>query len=62
MPEDPHELRDAALTYLPATLVAFTLHWLLTERRGWESRPALMAGVGVGIVLAILLQRALRRR
>ncbi|MDF1503069.1 hypothetical protein [Roseisolibacter sp. H3M3-2] len=61
MPESPHELRDALLTYAPAVLVAFVLDWTLTQR-GWESKQALAASAGVGIVLAILLQRALARR
>lgn len=61
-PDESHELRDAALTYLPAILVAFVLNWALTEQRGWASRQALAASIGVGIVLALLLQRALARR
>jgi hypothetical protein len=60
--QQPHEGRDALLTYGPAVLVAFVLNWALTTQRGWESRRALFASAAVGIVLAVLLQRALARR
>jgi hypothetical protein len=58
----PDEFRDALLTYAPAVLVAFVLNWTLTTQRGWATRQALVASVAVGIVLAVLLQRALARR
>jgi hypothetical protein len=60
--QQPHEARDALLTYGPAVLVAFVLNWALATQRGWETRRALFTSVVVGIVLAILLQRALARR
>lgn len=60
--EESRELKDAALTYVPALVVAFVLNWTLVEQRGWESRQSLIVSVVVGIVLAILLQRALARR
>ena len=61
-PPESGEARDALLTYAPAILVAFVLNWALTAQRGWPSRRALVASVVVGIVVALLLQRALARR
>jgi hypothetical protein len=56
------ELREAVLTFAPTILVAFVLRWALVTNAGWTSRRALVWSVGVGIVLALLLQRAVRRR
>ena len=50
------------MTFGPAVLVAFVLDWALVARAGWPERQALLTSVGVGIVLALLLQRALARR
>ena len=61
-PDESREVKDALLTYAPALLVAFVLNWTLTAQRGWASRQALVVSIVVGIVLAILLQRALARR
>ena len=54
------ELRDALLTFAPAIVVAFVFRWALVTNAGWAPGRALFAGVAVGIVLALLLQRALR--
>lgn len=59
---EKRELREAALTFLPAVAVAFVLRWTLVTSAGWTPRRALIASVALGIVLALLLQRALRRR
>lgn len=59
---EQREIRDALLTFVPATLVAFVLRWSLVTNAGWEPRRATIAAIAVGIVLAILLQRALARR
>ncbi len=61
-PSESGEVRDTVLTFAPAILVAFVLNWALTAQRGWPSRRALVVSVVVGIVLALLLQRALARR
>jgi hypothetical protein len=61
-PPEDGEWRDALLAFGPAILVAFVLDWALTTRAGWPSRQALLASVGFGIVLALMLQRALARR
>ena len=50
------------MTFGPAVLVAFVLDWALVARAGWPERRALLTSIGVGIVLALLLQRALARR
>ena len=62
-PENPdrRELRDALLTFGPAILAAFVLRWALVENVGWAPRRALLASIAVGIVLALTLQRAIRR-
>ena len=59
---EKRELRDALLTFAPAIAVAFVFRWALVTNAGWAPRRALVAGIGVGIVLALLLQRALRNR
>ena len=55
------ELRDTALTFAPAIVIAFVLRWSLVAHAGWVPRRALIAGIGVGIVLAVLVQRSLQR-
>jgi hypothetical protein len=62
LPPEEGEWRDALLAFGPAILVAFVLDWALTTRAGWPSRRALAASVAFGIVLAVLLQRALAHR
>ncbi len=61
-PPESGETRDALLTFAPAILVAFVLNWTLVAQRGWPSRRALVASVVVGIVVALLLQRAVARQ
>lgn len=61
-PPEHGEARDALLTFAPAIVVAFVLNWALTAQRGWPSRRALAVSVVVGIVVALLLQRAVARR
>ena len=61
-PSERHEQRDALLTFGPAVLVAFVLDWALVARAGWSDRRALLTSIVVGIVLALLLQRAVARR
>jgi hypothetical protein len=55
------EVREAVLTFVPTVLVAFVLRWALVRNAGWQPNRASAASIGVGIVLALLLQRALRR-
>ena len=62
LPPERGEGRDALLAFGPAILVAFVLDWALTTRAGWPSRRALVASIAFGIVLALMLQRALARR
>jgi len=56
------EWRAALLTYGPAILVAFILDWTLTTQLDWTPRRALLTSIGVGIALALILQRVLHRR
>ncbi len=59
-PERP-EWRDTLLTFGPAIVVAFVLEWSLNTIAGWPPRRALWTAVAVGIVIALLVQRAIRR-
>ncbi len=54
---ESNEWREALATYVPAILVAFVLYWALTTQFGVDPRRALLASIGAGIVLAIVLQR-----
>ena len=60
-PDERREVREAVLTFVPAILIAFVLRWALVTNAGWAPRRATVAGIGVGIVLAVLVQRSLRR-
>ena len=60
-PGEKREFRDAALAFGPAVLAAFVLRWALVTNAGWAPGRALLVSIGVGIVLALLLQRALRQ-
>lgn len=61
-PGERREWRDALLTFGPAIVVAFVLEWTLRTQWGWTPRQALWTSVAVGIGLALVLQRATRRR
>lgn len=56
-PTEGREWREALATYGPAILIAFFLNWALTTQFDWASRRALLTSIGVGIVLALVLQR-----
>lgn len=60
-PEERRDLRDSALTFGPAILLAVVLRWMLLEHAGWPPRRAMLAGVGSGMALAVLVLRSLRR-
>ena len=60
-PSEAHEARDALLTFAPAVLAAFVLDWALRTRLAWEPRRALVTAAVFGIVLALVLQRAIAR-
>jgi hypothetical protein len=60
-PAERRELREAALTVVPAVALGVALRWTLAAYAGWEPRRAMLAGVGAGIALAVLVLRTLRR-
>ena len=61
-PTERGEIRDAVLTFAPAIVVAFVLRWSLVTNAGWAPRRATLAGIALGVVLALMVQRALARR
>ncbi|MHB1223710.1 MAG: hypothetical protein ACYC2G_06630 [Gemmatimonadaceae bacterium] len=61
-PTEGSEWREALATYGPAVLVALFVNWALTAQFGLPPRRALLASIGVGIVLAIVLQRVVHGR
>ena len=65
MTEDPSEEqgegREALLVFVPAVLVAIAVNWALASFAGWASRRALITSIVVGILLALVLQRTVRR-
>lgn len=61
-PTEGGEWREALLTYGPAILLAFVLNWAFATQLGWTPRRALLTSIGVGIALALVLQRLLHRR
>lgn len=61
-PTEGREWREALVTYGPALLVAFFLNWALATHLGWTPRRALMTSIGVGIMLALVLQRVVQSR
>ena len=62
LPPEGGEWRDTLLTFGPAMAVALALYWALTTRWGWPPRRALWSSIGVGIVVALVLQRVVQRR
>lgn len=61
-PGERRELLDAAMTFAPAVLAAFVLRWALVANAGWAPNRALLASIALGIVVALVLQRAIARR
>ena len=59
--EERRDLREAALTFGSAILLAVVLRWALVAHAGWVPRRASLAGVGAGMALAVLVLRSLRR-
>ncbi|MDF1505184.1 hypothetical protein [Roseisolibacter sp. H3M3-2] len=59
--DERRDVREAALTFLPAVLLAVALGEALVAHAGWTPRRALLAGVGTGLTLAVLVLRTLRR-
>ena len=59
---EPHEWTDAALTFVPAIVVAVAVRWALLSYWGFSERRALFAAIGVGIALGVVLERVIDRR
>ena len=59
---EPHEWTDAALTFVPAIVVAIVVRWALLSYAAFSERRALFTSIGVGIVLGIVLERVIDRR
>jgi putative effector of murein hydrolase LrgA (UPF0299 family) len=59
--EEAGEMREALLTFVPAIVVAIAVNWVLESHVGWMSRRAMITSIVVGIVLALILQRAVKR-
>lgn len=59
---EPHEWTDAALTFVPAILVAVVTRWALLSFAGATERRALFTGIAVGIAVGVVLERLLDRR
>lgn len=59
--EEKAEIREALLVFVPAVLVAVVVNWALETFAGYASRRALITSILVGIVLALILQRAVKR-
>ncbi len=59
---EKREIRNDVLSLVPAVLVAFALRWVLISSVGWAPRRAMLVSIAAGIVLALVLQRALRDR
>ena len=55
------EWRDAAITFVPAVVVAFVLNWVFEANLHWTSRRALLTSVGIGIGVALVIQQVVVR-
>ena len=51
-PEERAEWRDAAVTFVPAIVLAFVLNWVFEANLGWTSRRSLLTSISIGIGLA----------
>ncbi len=61
-PEERAEWRDAAVTFVPAIVLAFVLNWVFEANLGWTSRRSLLTSISIGIVLALILQQVIKRK
>ncbi len=61
-PEERAEWRDAAITFVPAVILAFVLNWVFESNLGWTSRRSLLTAIAIGIAVALVLQQLIKRR
>ena len=59
---EPHEWTDAALTFVPAILVAIVARWALLSHTAFSERRALFASIGLGIAVGVVLERLIAHR
>lgn len=61
-PEERAEWRDAAITFVPAIIVAFVLNFVFEATLGWTSRRSILTSIAIGIALALIIQRTITRK
>lgn len=61
-PEERAEWRDAAITFVPAVILAFGLNWVFESNLGWTSRRSLLTAISIGIASALIIQLVLKRK
>ncbi len=59
---EPHEWTDAALTFVPAIVVAIVARWALLSYAGYAERRALLTSIALGIAIGVVLERVIDRR
>ena len=59
---EPHEWTDAALTFVPAILVAIVARWALLSFAAYTERRALLTAIALGIAVGVVLERVIERR
>jgi len=59
---EPHEWTDAALTFVPAIVLAIVARWALLSFAGFSERRALFTAIGVGIAVGVVLERVIDRK
>lgn len=59
---EAHEWTDAALTFVPAIVVAIVARWALLSYAGYPERRALLTSIALGIAIGVVLERVIDRR
>ena len=59
---EPHEWTDAAMTFVPAIVVAVVARYALLALTAFSERRALFASIGLGIAVGVVLERVIDRR
>ena len=61
-PEERAEWREAAITFVPAILLAFVLNWVFEANMEWTSRRSLFTSIAIGIAFALIVQQVIKRK